>query len=153
MRDSKGFTLLELMIVVLFIALLAAVAIPSYQAYTRDSYAKFAIQEMDKIAIDLQRHKARNFSYRGYFITDSQTGTFTNLKRNGKSLYEVTLYDLNTSSGLNASNAIGQNWAMRAKSADPKNIGILITSTGIRCKNAAQENISLTSCGVGGDDL
>ena len=48
-RNNSGFTLIEIMIVVCIIAILAALAIPSYQRYVLRSYrveARNALQEI-----------------------------------------------------------------------------------------------------------
>lgn len=52
LKTSKGFTLIELMIVVVIIALLAGIAIPSYQKHvieTRRSDAKIALTELAQL--------------------------------------------------------------------------------------------------------
>lgn len=68
-RKSKvalGFTLIELMVVVVIIAILAVIAVPSYQAYIRRSHLSEAKQEAHKIAIELERFRAKNFTYKNF---------------------------------------------------------------------------------------
>ena len=54
MRKSSGFTLIELMVVVVIIAILAAIAIPSYQSYIRKNLTAQVQQEMLKLADQLE---------------------------------------------------------------------------------------------------
>ena len=65
----KGFTLVELMVVVMVVAVVAAIALPNYQAYVRKANAAFAQQEILKLADQLERHKTRNFSYKNIMQT------------------------------------------------------------------------------------
>lgn len=44
----KGFTLVELMVVVMVVAVVAAIALPNYQAYVRKSMENSAQQEIRK---------------------------------------------------------------------------------------------------------
>lgn len=46
MKNTKGFTLIELMIVVAIIGILAAIVVPAYQSYTRKSNDTACLSEM-----------------------------------------------------------------------------------------------------------
>ncbi len=62
-RMIKGFTLIELMIVVAILGILAAIAFPSYQEYVRKTKRAEAQSEMLDLANRIQRFKIANFSY------------------------------------------------------------------------------------------
>ena len=56
-KQNKGFTLIELMIVVAIIGILAAIAYPSYQEYVRRTKRTDAQADMMELANRLQRYK------------------------------------------------------------------------------------------------
>lgn len=143
--NEKGFTLIEIMVVVLIVAIFAAIAIPSYQEYKRRALATQAQDQIQQIAIELEKHKTRNFNYLGFSLPNHLSvlprgGAGSNIKYN----FMVT-------------GDAGRTWIIRAQSTDPKNFNFLITSTGIRCKNKTWVNITGTTannmtCGVGQEE-
>jgi len=63
MKNEKGFTLIELMIVIAIIGILAAVAIPSYQNYTKRAKASEAKVMLDAIRTHQESFRAENNRY------------------------------------------------------------------------------------------
>ncbi|MPW44150.1 type IV pilin protein [Acinetobacter guerrae] len=169
-KFNQGYTLIELMIVLVIIAIFASIAFPGYQLYMRRANAAAAQQEMQKLAEQLERHKSRNFSYRGFdaqylynstgtipFNAASQTLTLP-LNASGTGIkYNVTIVDGNGSGTLLPASTSGQSWAIQAVSTDAQNYSLLMTSTGVRCQNRTTANIKFNTstnvweCGVGGE--
>ncbi len=149
---SLGFTLIELMIVVVIVAIFAAVAIPSYQAYVLRADASRAQQQMQQIAVQLSRQKSRNFNYIG-LSTVATTPVILPVGATGSAIkYRITVRDGDdTTKTLTDPTALGQNWVIRAEASDPNNFTYLFTSNGLRCKNKATSNVTYITCGTGAE--
>lgn len=99
LKSSAGFTLVELMIVVVIVGILATVAYPGYQEYLRRAKRAEARNMLVQIAAEQERYYSDNNSYGtltnlGYTGTvTSETGHYTiaiaNLTANGQA-YDVT---------------------------------------------------------------
>jgi len=88
MKSIKGFTLIELMIVVAIIAILAAIALPAYQDYTIRSQ----VSEGSVLADGAKTAVAEFYSNRGTAPTDNASaGLATNTSITGKFTTQLTV--------------------------------------------------------------
>lgn len=161
-----GFTLIELMVVVVIIAILAVIAVPSYQSYIRRSHLSEAKQEAHKIAIELERFRSKNFSYKNfdarplYLAADSTvqppqslngfnaTTQVLALPLQGTQIkYTLRILDGNntaldkanqvTNTSLLDPTAKGVGWHIAAYSHDPRNESFILNSQGDFCSKLA----------------
>lgn len=76
---SKGFTLIEVMIVVVIIGILASIAYPSYQEYVRRTNRA----EGQAFLQDLAARQERYFSQNNKYITSGGSADLTSLEKLG----------------------------------------------------------------------
>lgn len=62
-RNQKGFTLIELMIVIAIIGILAAIAIPQFSSYRAKSFNTASVSDIRNIRTDLEAYYAENEAY------------------------------------------------------------------------------------------
>lgn len=95
-QHKKGFTLIELMIVVAIISIIAAVAYPSYTSSVQKSRRADSMGAMMSFAQAMERHYTANNSYLGAATGGANTGaptifpTETPIDSNAK-FYDLTI--------------------------------------------------------------
>jgi type IV pilus assembly protein PilE len=62
-RPNSGFTLIELMIVVVIVAILATIALPSYNNYLRRGQLTEATNNLSAFRIQMEQYYQDNYSY------------------------------------------------------------------------------------------
>ena len=178
----QGFTLVELMVVLIIISIFAAISVPSYNRYILRKDLGVAKKEAMRFANELEKFKSKNFSYKGfnprftYSDYDQEKGELllpvgsdaTSAK------YILSLVDLESKSPLtlqmddqgketDASEKVsGLSWAMKVVRApdsegtgfkQPENYDLLMTSTGVKCKTLTAKAVDgFESCGDNKED-
>jgi type IV pilus assembly protein PilE len=139
LKNTNGFTLIELMIVVAIIGILAAIAYPSYQGYVERTNRADVMNEMQNIANTIESRKLAQGSYST--ISTAVMSDFDNkdYPSQGTALYTVTV----TPDPLTA------NWMITATPVEGGQMeadGVLtLNHLGIKCRMIS----SVNTCGSG----
>lgn len=103
MTRAKGFTLIELMIVVLLIAVLAGIALSGYQKQVRKSRRAEAKQALSELALRQEKWRSNNVAYLGTDSTNAEKAAFGSITSG--TYYTISITSLKSGTAFTATAA------------------------------------------------
>ena len=132
--NDRGFTLIEMMIVVAIIGILAAIAYPSYQQYVIKTKRTDMMSEMQNIASEIESRKLAQGSYSAISVGIKDEFAIE-YPRQGDKLYDVTINPIPLAP---PDNTLTDKWNVTATpkpTSQMTNDGILtLNYQGIKCR-------------------
>ena len=135
MAKQRGFTLIELMITVAVVAILAAIALPSYQEQVRKSRRSEAISTLGELQLRQERWRA---NHPGYGTLAQITGSSSFNDAQPHYTFAVGDNPTATSYTLTATPKAGS-----AQAGDRCGVYTFSNTAGVMSKTAATSNCSL----------
>ena len=86
-RQVKGFSLVELMVTVAIVGVIAAIAVPSYTGYIRDTTIAQASSDLKACAMAVERFYSNGFTYSG---ADTANVCITNSPTDGTTRFTIS---------------------------------------------------------------
>ena len=161
--SNKGFTLIELMIVVAIIGVLGAIAYPSYQRYVIKTKRTDMMTEMQNIASRIESQKLALGRYTDIPLVNVLTGSVISGTVGypaTDTLYDVSIWDVSPTTNTKPTPAkmtatlTDRQWEIRAKPRNGKqmvNDGMLtLNAQGLKCrdKNNDGDTQDTGECGM-----
>lgn len=155
MKAKQGFTLVELMAVVVIVAIFAAIAIPSYERYIARSYQAKAQAELLMLSERLESYRGRQLNYAGFMAEHESEAGVVYLPKDAtaeKYRYKVQILDSNTHKDLQQS-VIGQGYKLIATPYQEgqrylrESPSYLLSSSDQKCASPTLLDSTATNCG------
>jgi type IV pilus assembly protein PilE len=128
-KQSSGFTLIEVMVVVAVISVLAAIAIPSYQEYVLRANRSDAQDKLAEVAFEQERFANRN---RRYTLDMTELGYAADPVASSQGLYDV---DAQVCAGANVRTCVILTATPRAGTAQAADGPLTLDTRGIKTGN------------------